>query len=157
VIRGVLNKVLLALAGLAALAFVAGDFLGGRLDAEQQLLAGKVAERRAAMRVGAANNSDAAQNLLVRRRQTSPSTVMVIEALATILPDDTYVTELRIEKDKLQIVGLTQDAAALVKLIEQSPQFTRATFFAPTTRAANESGERFHVEARLQPSFGSKT
>jgi len=80
---------------------------------------------------------------------------MVLEALTRALPDATYVTEFRIEGDKVQVVGMTQDAASLIRLMEQSPQFTRATFFAPTTHAANETGERFHIEAHITAYFGS--
>ena len=79
--------------------------------------------------------------------------VIVLEQLSNILPDHTYVTELRIEGDKLRLVGMPRDAPSLIGLIEQTRQFTRATFFAPTTRSPNESGERFHIEARIEPSF----
>ncbi len=76
---------------------------------------------------------------------------MIIENLSRILPDNTYVTELRIEDSKIQVVGVTHDAPALIGLMEQSGLFTRATFFAPTTRSPSETGERFHIQALIQP------
>jgi len=79
--------------------------------------------------------------------------VIVLEALSQILPDHTFITELRIEGDKLQIVGVTRDAPALIGLIEQSPHFTHATFYAPTTRTPGDPGERFHIEAQIKPIF----
>ena len=61
---------------------------------------------------------------------------------------------LRVEGDKLQVVGITHDAPlARFVSIQQSLQFTRATFFAPTTRSPNDPGERFHIEARIKPAF----
>jgi general secretion pathway protein L len=122
------------------------------LDAEQQELSRKIAARRAALRTGP-EFAVSAQRMLERRKQTTPSSVMVVEALSQILPDHTYVTELRIDGDKLQVVGVTRDAPALIALIEQSPHFTRATFYAPTTRTQGEPGERFHIEARIKPIF----
>jgi general secretion pathway protein L len=139
---------------VAALAlFAISLYVVGSLEAEQQELQARIAQRRAALRLNPASGS--AETLLARRKQTSPSSVMVLEGISRVLPDTTYVTELRIEGDKMQVAGLTQDAPSLIRLIEQSPQFTRATFFAPTTRAPEDSGERFHVEAHVTPYYGS--
>jgi general secretion pathway protein L len=140
-----------SLAAAASLAIAA--YVGSALDAEQQELSRQSAQRRAALRANQGGGS--AETLLAKRKQTSPSSVMVLEALSRALPDSTYVTELRVEGDKVQVVGLTQDAPSLIKLMEQSPQFSRATFFAPTTRGQNEPGERFHIEAHITPYFGS--
>jgi general secretion pathway protein L len=153
----ILTVVLLATAVAAMLSLGAASVVGSGLEAQQRQLSGKIAERRSAMRLRLTASGDSAQDLLVRHKHTTPASVMVLDALSQILPDNTYVTELRIEKDKLQIVGITQDAPSLVKLIEQSPHFTRATFFAPTTRSAGDPGERFHVEALIKPYFGPGT
>jgi general secretion pathway protein L len=139
------------LAAAASLAIAA--YVGSIFDSEQQDLQHAIAQRRAVLRTNQTGGS--AETLLAKRKQTSPATVMVLEAISRVLPDSTYVTELRIEGDKVQVVGLTQDAPSLIKLMEQSPQFTRATFFAPTTRGQNDSGERFHIEAHITPYFGS--
>lgn len=146
--RGLLGASLAAAASLGAAAW-----LSSALDAEQQELTRLIGQRRAAIRINQPGGS--AQTLLAKRKQASPSSVMVLEAISRALPDSTYVTELRVEGDRVQVVGLTQDAPSLIRLMEQSPQFTRATFFAPTTRSQNESGERFHIEAHITPYFGS--
>lgn len=126
------------------------------LDAEQQALSQKIAARRTALRT-TSELTVSAQRMLERRKQSTPANVIVLEALSQILPDHTFVTELRIEVDKLQIVGVTRDAAALIALIEQSPHFTRATFYAATTRTPGEPGERFHIEAHIKPIFAVGT
>jgi general secretion pathway protein L len=153
----ILRAILLASGAAAAAGLLVSTYLGADLDSEQQRLQRQISERRASLRLnsGAAGGSGLA--LLAKRKQATPSSVMVLEAISKVLPDTTYVTELRIEGDKIQVVGLTQDAPSLIRLIEQSQQFTRATFFAPTTRAQNDPGERFHIEAHITAYFGSGT
>jgi general secretion pathway protein L len=143
------------LAAAATLAFTA--YFGNMFDAERQQLLHQIAERRASLRLGQNAAGGSALSLLAKRKQTTPSSVMVLEAISRALPDTTYVTELRIEGDKVQVVGISQDAPSLIRLMEQSPQFSRATFFAPTTRSQNDPGERFHIEVHLTPYFGSGT
>ena len=151
-----LRAVLLSCALTAAASLLADAYLGGSLQSELADLQQRISQRRAALRLGA-NGLASGLGLLAKRKQTTPSSVMVLEAISRVLPDSTYVTEFRIEGDKIQVVGMTQDAPSLIRLLEQSPQFTRATFFAPTTHAANEPGERFHIEANLNAYFGSGT
>jgi general secretion pathway protein L len=151
-------RIILLSAGLAAAAsLVLAAYAGNTLDFEQQQLSRQIAERRAALRLSQASGNGSALSLLAKRKQTTPSSVMVLEAISRVLPDSTYVTELRIEGDKVQVVGISQDAPSLVRLMEQSPQFSRATFFAPTTRAQSDPGERFHIEVHIKPYFGSGT
>jgi general secretion pathway protein L len=150
-------RIILLCTGLAAAAsLVLTAYAGNTLDVEQQQLLRRIAELRAALRLGQSAGGSA-QSLLAKRKQTTPSSVMVLEAISRVLPDSTYVTELRIEGEKVQVVGISQDAPSLIRLMEQSPQFSRATFFAPTTRAQSDPGERFHIEVHITPYFGSGT
>ena len=153
----ILRVVLLSAALAAAASLIVAAYIGSTLDSEQQQLQLRISQRRASLRLDANAAGGSALNLLAKRKQTTPSSVMVLEALSQALPDSTFVTELRIEGDKVQVVGMTQDAPSLIRLMERSPQFARATFFAPTTRAQNDPGERFHIEAHITPSFGSGT
>jgi general secretion pathway protein L len=149
-IRKILMMVFLGAAALALLSSGVSSFVADSLESEQQDLTHKITARRAAMR---RNADGGAQRMLERRKQTTPATVMVLEALSKVLPDHTYVLELRIENGKVQVTGITKDAPSLIRLIEQSPHFEHAAFFAPTTQSPGEPGERFHIEARVKPHF----
>jgi general secretion pathway protein L len=151
-----LRTILLGAGIAAAASLMIAAYLENTMQSEQGDLQRQISQRRAALRLDS-SGTGSALGLLAKRKQTTPSSIMVLEAISRALPDTTYVTELRIEGDKVQVVGMTQDAPSLIRLMEQSPQFTRATFFAPTTHAANEPGERFHIEAHLNAYFGSGT
>jgi general secretion pathway protein L len=147
--------VVLVLAGLAAVTSItSAAIIGNNLEDKQNELARRLVERRAALR--ASEGSAPALSALGKlelRKQESPASVMVIEVLSQVLPDHTYVTELRIEGDKLRLTGVTRDAPSLIRLIEQTSHFSRATFFAPTTRTPSDPGDRFHIEAQIGPLF----
>jgi general secretion pathway protein L len=154
-VRRALLVVLAVLSLTAAFAVTTAQLLGDDLETEQRDLARRIAERRVALVAGrdAASGPTSAVRAIERRKHETAMGVMVLEALSQALPDHTYVTELRIDGDKLQVIGVTRDAPSLVRLLEQSPHFTRATFFAPTTRTPDDPGERFHIEARIKPVF----
>jgi general secretion pathway protein L len=149
-IRQILMLVFAAAALAAVVSTGVSSIAADSLDGEQQDLSRQINARRAAMRRG----QDGPQRILELRKHTTASSVIVLEALSKLLPDHTYVAELRIEGGKVQVSGITRDAPSLIRLMEQSPHFERATFFAPTTQSPGESGERFHIEARIKPHFG---
>jgi general secretion pathway protein L len=155
-VRHALIAVLVVTGLLAGAAVTAEVVVGSDLEARQDDVARRIAARRIAMRAGD-SSADSALAALERRKHQTPSSVIVLEALSQILPDHTYVTELRITGDKMQVVGVTRDAPSLIRLIEQTSQFTRATFFAPTTRSPSAPGEQFHIEARIEPVFMPRT
>jgi general secretion pathway protein L len=155
-IRGLLATGFVLMIIAAGISAVGSQLAIDWLDAQEQELSQRIAQHRASLLRTAAGESP--QRLaLERRKRETPANVLAIEALSQVLPDHTYVTELHIEGDKLQVIGMTRDAPALIELIEQSPHFTRATFFAPTTRSPGNAGEQFHIEAHLKPVFEPRT
>jgi len=156
-VRRAVAAVLFVAFVLAGAAIVTDVFVGGEFETRYNDVTRRIAAQRAQLRAGQDVAREGALAALERHRHETPSSVIVLEALSQILPDHTYVTELRIQGDKMQVVGVTRDAPSLIRLIEQSSHFTRATFFAPTTRSPNETGEHFHIEARIEPVFTPRT
>jgi general secretion pathway protein L len=150
-----LSRMLAIVLGVAATAAVlslaVSTYVSDSLGAQENELARQIAQRRAAIRAGADGGDRSPVAALERRKYETPSSVIVLEALSRVLPDHTYVTEMHLAGNKLQIAGITRDAPSLIPLIEQSEHFRRATFYAPTTRAPSDPGERFHIEARVEP------
>ncbi|MGH6813903.1 MAG: PilN domain-containing protein [Methylocella sp.] len=151
-VRRILIGLLVGAGALGAVSVAASSVIGGMIEAQRDDLTRRLAERHAAIQPGHDGTSEKTLELQ-RHKHETPSSVIVIEALSRVLPDDTYLTELRILGDKMQIVGVTRDAPSLIRLIEQTSHFSHATFFAPTTRSPSESGERFSIEAHIEPVY----
>jgi general secretion pathway protein L len=150
--RSALAAAIMLMVLAAGISVTGSQLVLDTFDTEQQALSQRIARYRASL-LGTAAGTPSHQRALERRKHETPASVLAIEALSQALPDHTYVTELRIEGDKLQVIGVTRDAPALIELIEQSPHFMRATFFAPTTRSSEDASERFHIETRIKPVF----
>jgi general secretion pathway protein L len=153
-IRQALVMVLAAASITTGLSIGANAIVGPILTTQQDELARQISNLRT-MAGGAGNTAlgsiTMAQRALERRKHDTPSTVLALETLSKILPDQTYVTEFRVEGNKLRLTGISRNAPSLIELIEQSGRFTRATFFAPTTRSTSDTGDRFHIEAVIKP------
>ena len=144
--RRALVIILATISIAAGIAFATDIVVGTFLTAQQDELARQISGIRSASG-GGQGSITTAQHALEQRKHEVPSSVLVLEALSKILPDQTYVTELRLEGNKLRLIGITRDAPSLIGLIERSGRFTRASFFAPTTRSPSNTGDRFHIEA----------
>ena len=134
--------------GVAAL--VAQFALGAQWQDEIDSLTADLAQRRAALLRREHAADDPATQALDARKRATPAAVVALEALSRSIPDDAYLTQLRLAGDRVEISGIGVDAASLIKHIEQSPHFSHAAFSAPTTRGADDR-ETFRIEAHVAP------
>ena len=84
-------------------------------------------------------------------KETSASSVIVLEALSRALPDTAHLAEIRLEGTTLRIIGNADDVPALLAPLERTGHLSNVHFFAPTTRGPDGRQFRFHIEARVEP------
>jgi general secretion pathway protein L len=145
-----------AIAVLALIAVGGAGFLGWawyKADGELETVTQAVAEQRKLVMTARPTVVASDQDLkaMLERRWKTPYAVLALEALAKALPDDTWLTELRLTDGRFRMTGVSKDVPGLVPLIEASAAFAGPTFFAPTARLPGGQGDRFHLEARLLP------
>ena len=141
----------LAVALVSATSAIVAQFtLGAALQDRIDALTADLARRRAALLRRERANDDPTAQALDARKRAMPAAVVALEALSRAIPDNAYLTELRLTGDKLEIAGVGVEAAALIREIEQSPHFSHAAFSAPTTRGADDR-ETFRIEAHVAP------
>lgn len=150
---------LLALAALALLVAAALQMSWKRESAlaalreETSAARKQAASVRQALDVSEMAVKDLAKLQAIKLRQV-PAT-MVLEEISRILPDSAWVTDLRIEKDVVDLSGLATSGANLLPLFERSPLFSDASLTAPVTFDQREDKERFSLRVRIKAA-GSK-
>jgi general secretion pathway protein L len=85
--------------------------------------------------------------LLENLRAANWQRLDMIQQLTKLLPDGTWLQELRISEDTVEINGYSNHAAELVPPLENSPFFTQVEFTAPITRD-NQNREVFRIRMR---------
>ncbi len=78
-----------------------------------------------------------------------PVVVTALNELTRIVPDGTWIEELRIGDGQLDLRGQSPHSAALIGRLESSPMFASAAFRAPVTRQGPLGMERFHLGAKI--------
>ena len=89
-------------------------------------------------------------NLLSEKKRTQPSAILLLDELTRLLPQDTWVQQLNLNGNTLQIQGDTGSASKLIGLIENSRVLSGASFTAPLTKGAGENTEHFQLSTQVE-------
>lgn len=135
--------------GLLIPACLAAALLADSAETEQAETGSHLAALRSrlAARSGPGGTREAA--LLAAKRPES-STLVLIDRLSTALPDGTVLRELDADGSKVRVVGRSDDAAALIGLLEGQGGLSAVRFAAPVIRDA-ERREAFDIVASRAP------
>jgi general secretion pathway protein L len=115
------------------------------IEAEMDSVRGEIDSARAGMSL-----SDSRQKLLAQKQDEMP-VVVLIDKLSQTIPANTYLTELTVENGAVHLVGLTNDAPALLEVLDSSDTLSDVRFAAPTTRDEGASQDRFEIAGRFKP------
>lgn len=149
----------LTLLAVAALAALLAQLLHNRRAAaavvEQRIAAQAPAGREAAAQRQRLTGLLEGQAFLGRVRAERPGTVEIIDELTRRLPDGTYLEKLSIDDRQLLLIGLSNEAAALVGRL-QGADVWRSPALAGALQPDPESGrDRFTLTANLVPETAS--
>lgn len=147
-----INGLLAAVALVLALAAIVIPLDNARKDATTLL--SKVGDlRRASQQVLNLRSQRDALAKQVRfiadKKLKTPLALTVLDELTRIIPKDTWLYELRINRPEIRISGYSPSASTLIGKINDSPLFENPRFRSPVTRPGNMNKERFNLSFGL--------
>ncbi len=151
--NGLLTPALTAL--LILVLAIAAAITITRYDAARAALSQATTEARVASQMRRAE-FEAASTAIAQTRAVEDfaaaqvSRSQVLNALARVLPDSAWLTEISIDRDVIDIAGFAKPAAELVSVFEPSEVFTDPAFTSAITKDADRDRERFSLRARLK-------
>lgn len=123
------------------------------LDAQISILNHKIsqtqplAEEASALREEVAERDK--QATLLAQYRAIPSPLETLAEVTTRLPDDTWLSNLRMKHDDIQLRGYSADASRLVGILSAAPQFSDVRFTSPVTRERGSQLEQFDIDLRV--------
>jgi len=77
-----------------------------------------------------------------------PSKLPILAELSKTLSKDTWLTNIKIDKNNMEISGYSKTASRLVPILENSPYFSKTRFVGSITN--RKQGEKFTIRTELQ-------
>ncbi|HUL31105.1 MAG TPA: PilN domain-containing protein, partial [Thermodesulfobacteriota bacterium] len=84
------------------------------------------------------------------------SMVTVLEELTRLLPDTTWIWNLKYNGKEIELSGFADSASDLIPILDRSPFFEKVEFMAPVTKEmqirtdGNKEKERFKIKAKVE-------
>jgi general secretion pathway protein L len=147
VFLGVLTLCLLVLAVLLPLERKQAFF--GRLTDEVAILRKKtMAAERLAAEIESVRQQD---RLILERKLHGRTVIAVLNAITELLPDDTWLSQMIIRGNKVEIQGYAPAAPALIRVIEDSPAFRNVSMTAQVRRDTRTDRDLFNITFDIVP------
>lgn len=89
--------------------------------------------------------------------KAEPGSLAIWDELSRVIPDHTFLTELRIVGSVISLEGLSSDAARLVRTLDASRVFAGATLAGPITPDATERKDRFRMTLKVRKLGAGRT
>ncbi len=84
---------------------------------------------------------------LVDKKNSSPLAIQLVSEISALLADDTWLEQLTVTKDGIQIFGYSATASGVLEDLETSPLFDNVHFISAVVQQKDKNVERFQVAA----------
>jgi general secretion pathway protein L len=89
-------------------------------------------------------------NFVMKKKLNSPSPSKILAEITQILPDHSYVKDLTINKDNLNISGLSHSASNLIPLLDKAAWLDEVSLREPITIDRETQKERFSIKMKTR-------
>ena len=86
---------------------------------------------------------------LWREKGTRPASIVLLDEVTRLLPNDTWLLQIRMAEDRMTLSGYSAAASALVPVLEASELLSEVRFDAPVTLDGRIGLERFNISATI--------
>jgi len=105
--------------------------------------------RRAKLLETQLRDSIKAANFLGNLKQNMPSRLMIFKELTQMVPANTYLTRVIIDKERVEVVGESENANALIPILNQSVTWSQPEVVGNVTQDVRTGREKFTIKSSL--------
>ena len=87
----------------------------------------------------------------------TPTKSAILDNVTKVLPDDTWLYQLRVNDDRLEISGYAPNSSSLIQLFEDAAGFAEPKFRAPVTQDPKLGVDRFSLELKILAGRGERS